>query len=57
MVKCHKADEKAFTRASEDLQDADLKAFATTTLTMVRDHLKMAEDLDESVKHELSMNK
>jgi putative membrane protein len=57
MVKCHKADEKAFKQASEDVQDPDLKAFATTTLTMVQDHLKMAEDLNESIKHELSLNK
>jgi putative membrane protein len=57
MVKCHKADEKAFKKASEDLQDPDLKAFAATTLPMVQDHLKMAQDLDESVHHELSMNK
>jgi len=57
MVKCHKADEKAFKRAFEDLQDPDLKAFAATTLTMVQDHLKMAEDLDESIKHDLSINR
>ncbi len=56
MVKCHIADEKAFKQASEDAQDADLKTFAATTLTMVRGHLKMAESLDESIKHELSAN-
>ena len=57
MVKAHKADEKAFKKASEDAQDGDIKAFAANTLTMVQDHLKMAEDLENSVKHELSMNR
>jgi putative membrane protein len=57
MVKCHRADEKAFKQASENAQDPDLKAFAATTLTMVQAHLKMAEDLDESLKNELSLNK
>lgn len=56
MVKAHKADEKLFKRASEDIKDPDLKAWATTTLSMVQNHLKMAEDLDATVKHELSMN-
>jgi putative membrane protein len=56
MVKAHKADEKAFKKASEDLQDPDLKNFAGETLPMIQDHLKMAQDLEESVKHQLSMN-
>jgi putative membrane protein len=56
MVHCHKSDEKAFKRASENVQDPDLRAFAATTLTIVQEHLKMAEDLDESTKHEVSRN-
>ena len=56
MVKCHKADEKLFKRASEDAQDPDLKAFAASTLAIVQEHLKMAEDLENTVKHQLSMN-
>jgi putative membrane protein len=56
MVKAHKADEKLFKSASEDVQDADLKAFAANTLTIVQEHLKMAEDLENNVKHSLSMN-
>ena len=56
MVKAHKADEKAFKKASEDVQDPDLKAFATSTLTIVQSHLKMAEDLDASLKHQMSSN-
>ncbi len=54
MVRAHKADEKAFMRASEEAQDPGLKTFAATTLTMVQEHLKMAEELDANLKHELS---
>jgi putative membrane protein len=56
MVKAHKMDEKLFKKASEDVQDPDLKGFAATTLGMIQEHLKMAEDLDASLKHPLSMN-
>jgi putative membrane protein len=56
MVKAHKADAKLFTKASDDVKDPDLKGFAARTLGMVQSHLKMAQDLEESVKHELSMN-
>jgi putative membrane protein len=56
MIKAHKADEKAFKKESEDGDDADLKAFAADTLTMVRDHLKAAEDLDKTIKQEVSSN-
>lgn len=56
MVKAHKEDEKAFKKASEEAQDPDVKNFASTTLTMVQEHLKMAEDLQENIKHELSLN-
>jgi len=56
MVKAHKADEKAFKKESEEAQDPDLKNFAATTLTMVQEHLKMAQDLEGSVKNELSSN-
>jgi len=57
MVREHKADEKEFKHASENVQDPDLKAFATTMLAMVHEHLKMAEDLVASIKHEVSMDK
>jgi putative membrane protein len=57
MVRDHKADEKEFKRASENTQDPELKAFAATTLTVVQDHLKMAEELAASLKHEVSMDK
>ena len=56
MVRAHKADEKEFKKASDTADDADLKAFDSTTLTMVEDHLRMAMDLDEGLKHKMSMN-
>ncbi|HUA64309.1 MAG TPA: DUF4142 domain-containing protein [Alphaproteobacteria bacterium] len=56
MIKAHKADEKAFKKASEEADDPDLRNFAATTLTMVRDHLRMAQDLESSVKNEVSVN-
>ena len=57
MVRDHKADVKEFKRASEKVEDPELKAFAATTLTLVQDHLKMAEELSASLKHEVSMGK
>jgi putative membrane protein len=57
MVKDHKTDAKEFRRASENVQDPDLKAFAAATLLIVQEHLKVAEDLDESTRHSISMNK
>jgi putative membrane protein len=57
MVKDHKADQKEFKKASENAQDPELKAFATATLSIVQDHLKMVEDLDQTLKHNsLTMN-
>lgn len=56
MVKAHKMDEKLFEKASKDVQDPDLKAFAANTLAIVQEHLKMAEDLESSIKHPLSAN-
>lgn len=58
MVKDHKADEKEFKKAAANVQDPDLRAFAATTLTVVQGHLKMAEDLEQGVKHNnISMNR
>jgi putative membrane protein len=50
MVKAHKADEKEFRHQSEYADNADLKSFAATTLPMVQSHLKMAQDLDQTLK-------
>ncbi len=56
MVKAHKADEKAFRKAADEVQDSDLKGFAAATLPMIQEHLKMAQNLDNSVKNEVSVN-
>lgn len=52
MVKDHKKDVKEFQKASEKVADADLKGFASSTLPTLQDHLKMAEDLEQTVKAE-----
>jgi len=57
MVRNHKADEKEFKHAAEDVQDPDLKAFAATMLMVVQAHLKMAEDLEECMKDKAPLNK
>ena len=57
MVRDHKEDVKEFKRASEDAQDPDLKAFAAKTLTVIQEHLTMAEDLDKDIRHEISANR
>ena len=56
MVKAHKADEKAFRKAADEVQDSDLKGFVAATLPMIQEHLKMAQNLDNSVKNEVSVN-
>ena len=50
MVKSHKLVEKEFKHASENADNADLKAFAAATLAVVQSHLKMAEDLEQSLR-------
>jgi putative membrane protein len=58
MVRDHKADEKEFRRASEKVMDPDLKTFAASTLAVVQEHLRMAEELDASLRHhEVSLYK
>jgi putative membrane protein len=56
MVKAHKTDLKAFKRAAQDVQDADVKAFATNMVPMIQEHLSMAEALDENLKSVMSLN-
>jgi len=56
MVRDHKADVKEFKKASENAQDADLKAFAARTLAVIQEHLNMAENLEAIIRHELSQN-
>jgi putative membrane protein len=52
MVKDHKKDVKEFERAADKTTDTDLKAFAANTLPILQDHLKMAQDLETTVKAE-----
>ena len=54
MVKDHKGDAKDFKKESEDADNPELKAFAGNTLAIVQDHLKMAQDLEQSLKRNLS---
>jgi putative membrane protein len=52
MVKDHKKDVKEFQKAANTATDTDIKAFAANTLPILQDHLKMAQDLDTTVKAE-----
>ena len=49
MVKDHKDDVKDFEDAANDLDDPDVKSFASTTLPTLKEHLSMAEQLEEQV--------
>lgn len=44
-IKAHEKDIKLFEKASAELKDAELKAFATKTLPTLREHLAQAEKL------------
>src|SRR5437773_7993569 len=46
MVKDHKKDIKEFQDAAKNCEDADLKNFASTTLPILQDHGKMAEQME-----------
>jgi putative membrane protein len=50
MVKDHEKDAKEFEKASKSVKDPDLKNWATQTLTVVQDHLKMAKDVNGKLK-------
>jgi len=50
MVKDHESDVKDFQAAAKDLKDPDLRAFAQKTLPVLEEHLRMARELDASVK-------
>ena len=52
MVKDHRTDLKDFQTAAKDLTDPDLKAFAEKTIPILEKHLRMAQDIDASVKAE-----
>ena len=50
MVKDHEQDAKEFEKATKSVQDPDLKNWATQTLTVVQDHLKMAKVINSKLK-------
>lgn len=50
VVKAHRHDEAAFKWAAHNVKDADVKNFAANTLPVVEDHLKMAEDIERTMK-------
>ena len=50
MVEDHTSTIKAFEDESKNGTDVDLKAWVDKTLPTLRDHLKMAQDLQKKVK-------
>jgi putative membrane protein len=50
MVDDHQEDVDKFEKCSQDAKDADLKAFATKTLPVLRAHLDSAKAIHESLK-------
>jgi putative membrane protein len=48
MVRDHKKDVKEFERISSNAMDSDVKAFAAKTLPTLKEHLRMAEELDKN---------
>lgn len=49
MVKMHQKDEAAFTKASTDLKDPDLKSLASDTLPMIKMHLSEVEKIQSGM--------
>jgi len=50
MVKDHEEDVKAFTRASQEAKDPNVKAFATETAPVVKQHLEAVKKLQTASK-------
>ena len=50
MVKDHKEDVAEFQREANNAQDPDVKAFGARTLPTLQDHLRMAQDVEKTVK-------
>jgi putative membrane protein len=53
-IKAHEKDIKLFEKASKDLKDPELKAFAAKTLPQLKEHLAMAQKLPQSGKGDAS---
>jgi putative membrane protein len=52
MVKDHRKDVKEFESAIKDVKDPEVRAWAQKTLPILQEHLRMAEQMQESVKNE-----
>lgn len=50
MVDDHQEDVEAFEKAAGDVTDTDVKAFAASTLPVLRKHLSAAEDIHKALK-------
>jgi putative membrane protein len=50
MVKDHDEDVAEFKKAIQNAKNADLKAFAAKTLPVIEEHLKMAKEIQSSMK-------
>ena len=50
MVEDHEKDVKEFEKASKEAQDPDLKSWASKTLPVIQDHLKMAKQIAAKLK-------
>ena len=50
MVEDHKQDVKEFEKCSNSAKDSRLKAFASKTLPIIREHLTMAEQISSRTK-------
>ena len=50
MVKDHEKDVHEFEKASKELKDPDLKAWATKTLPVIQGHLKMIKEIQSKMK-------
>ncbi len=50
MVKDHEKDFAAFNKEAASGQNQDIKQFASKTLPTLQDHLKMAQDMEKSVR-------
>jgi putative membrane protein len=49
MVEDHKKDLKEFKKAAEDADDAEIRAFASKTATVISEHLQQANEMLASV--------
>ncbi|HEY0823745.1 MAG TPA: DUF4142 domain-containing protein [Ramlibacter sp.] len=54
-IKAHEKDIKLFRKASKDVKDAELKAFAARTLPVLQEHLAAAQKLPQSGRNAAAM--